>query len=239
MALGRDFAACKPDGSLRCGIEIVTAPAEYSVHKKRWRKFFDDVPEGLSAKKNCGLHVHLSREPLGPIVVGRLAVFTGNPFNRCFVNTIARRKRNSYAKIWQKSIEAGGHRCTDRCFVEHGHRESPRNRVCTKGRYEALNLTPEKTIEFRIFASTTQGSEFFASLGFVESLRKFLTTLTDSHRYRGRSGFAHTTYCRWLGERKDEYPELIEFLSNTKFAAALAGKATPVITLPSAVCTAA
>ena len=41
--LGADFAMCKSDGSLRDGVEIVTAPATFPVQVQRWTRFFKEI----------------------------------------------------------------------------------------------------------------------------------------------------------------------------------------------------
>jgi hypothetical protein len=95
------FVDLKEDGTLRNaaglpdGFEIVSKPATLSVHKELipWKLFFETVGEKMKVWDDlrCGMHVHISKEALNPIVIGGMMMFINRPENRGFIKEIAGR----------------------------------------------------------------------------------------------------------------------------------------------------
>jgi hypothetical protein len=156
------FALLKSDGSLTHGFEIVTAPGTLNAHKKYWDKFFksDGIKEVKSWNTDTtGMHIHISRTALTQLQIGKILVFINDEKNQEFVNHIAGRSSDQWAKKSNKKISD--------CVV-------------TSGKYEAVNTAHRHTIELRIFKGNLARHGFFRVLEFVDALVHFakLTSLT-------------------------------------------------------------
>lgn len=181
-----DFCIFKRDGSLSDeGIEIVSLPATLTTHKELWDKFFNRLPQGLVSwtGENCGMHVHVSRKPLGMLRIGKMIVFLNDKNNRSLVTQIAGRYGNDYCVPKQKSI----------------------TQVEGEDRYEMLNLLPTDTVEFRIFRGTLNREHFYANLEFVDSLVRFCGR--ESIRRINKE-----CYLEYVRKNRKEYPYLVDFL---------------------------
>lgn len=152
-----EFCIFKNDGSLNNGIEIVSCPCSFDVHKKIWNQFFDSTPTVLSAQSNCGIHIHVSKKPLNQAWIARIIRFIGHPKNIDIVREIAGRYNTNYCRIVQ-----GIEKMDDVAAINH----------CTI-KYSAVNMVPENTIEFRIFASTLDKARFIRNIEFVHAVVSF------------------------------------------------------------------
>ena len=187
-----DFAICKSDGSLDNGFEIVTAPSTYAMHKKNWSRFFDDKQcrENLKgwSTDTAGLHIHLSRNALTPSEIGKILIFINDQTNNDFINQIAGRSSDQWAKKSPKKI-------TDA--------------YNSSDKYEAVNTSHRNTIELRIFRSNVSKHGFFRVLEFAFALSDFVKTtsiaLTSLH---------YTAFFRFMSrpENKATYPNLSAWL---------------------------
>lgn len=145
------------DGSLTCGLEFRSPPAELAAHMDG-RVPWDKLCEVLLAHggkshdtSTCGLHVHVSRFALRDYEWARAAAFLNHHI--CHVEMIARRSNNRYCRAYDK-----------------GPRISSWKR--SRDRYEALNLTPRWTREFRIFRGTLNVKSIRASILFCDLVTK-------------------------------------------------------------------
>jgi len=184
-ALGRDFIILKTDGSLgEGGVEINTLPCTLKVQKEKWEGFFANKPGGLTSWKNnrCGIHIHITRQPLGMLTIGKMTVFLNDPKNAVFIKQIAGRYDHSYAKTKMKKI-------TD---------------LAGEDRYEMLNLTSSKTVEMRIFKGTLNKKHFLADVEFAHALVHFCRT--TSIRYLDTAKFM-----QFLRMNRKDYPNLYAF----------------------------
>src|ERR1035437_1969573 len=141
------------------GFEICTCPAEMSIHKEAWAKFFTNIPPDLIAfgADKCGLHVHASRDPLSLLSVGKMLVFVNDEKNKPFIECIAQRPTNEYCKVYKK--KPGDCMAPPTGHVEQHH--------------EALNLQNNHTVELRIFKATLKPASFYKALEFTEALIHF------------------------------------------------------------------
>lgn len=183
------FAICKSDGSLDDGFEIVTAPADLTTQKQYWGKFFDNRPSGLRSHDTatCGLHVHCSRAPLSELTIGKILLFVNCQQNTDFIQKLARRS-STYAKI------------------KHDKKPSDRSR----DRYEAVNLTNDHTIEFRIFRGTLKRETFFACLEFCAALIEFCKP--SNHSLSDCLG--HEKFCAFVRKERKQFPFLVQWLQS-------------------------
>lgn len=190
-SLGTDYVILKSDGSLDdTGFEIVTTPATMTIHKERFDKFFRSIPEGLHSWKggNCGIHIHVERKGLSQLTIGKLLVFVNSPNNESLITTIAGRYASRWSQIKPKSLDA-----------------TPSSQQ--EERYEAINLMPRNTIEFRIFRGTLNRLHFLANLEFVYSLISWA-------RRAGRENLDQKYYLAWLAApaHAKKYSHLVKFL---------------------------
>ena len=186
------FAICKSDGSLDNGFEIVTAPSTYAMHKKNWSKFFEDklCMEGLKgwSTDTAGLHIHFSRNALTPSEIGKILIFINDQTNNDFINEIAGRSSDQWAKTSPKKI-------TDA--------------LRSSDKYEAINTSHSNTIELRIFRSNVSKHGFFRVLEFGFALTDFVKctslALTSLH---------YKSFHRFMArpENKSTYPNLCAWL---------------------------
>ena len=149
---GMQFALLKSDGSLSNGFEIVTAPATINAHKKHWDKFFksDGIKEVKSWNTDTtGMHIHISRTALTQLHIGKILVFINDEKNSEFVNHIAGRSSDQWAKKSSKKII---------------------DCVQSSDKYEAINTSHRHTIELRIFKGNLARLGFYRVLEFVDAL---------------------------------------------------------------------
>ena len=122
----------KGDGSLSNGFEIVTAPATLNAHKKYWKPFFDSGDEAINHLKSwntdtSGIHVHISKSALSQSNIGKILVFINDVKNEDFINHIAGRSSNQWAKKSPKKISDGTRTDTDKYeAVNTSHRNQHR-----------------------------------------------------------------------------------------------------------------
>jgi len=152
------FAIMKSDGSLSNGFEIVTCPATLNAHRENWDKFFNgDSIKHLKSwnTDTTGMHIHISRNHLTQLEIGKLLVFINDQKNEEFVNHIAGRNSDQWAKKSPKKI---------------------RDCVNSSDKYEAVNMSHRHTIEFRIFKGNLAKQGMFRVLEFIHALVGFSKT---------------------------------------------------------------
>jgi hypothetical protein len=188
--LGEDYAIAKHDGSLsNGGFEIVTAPSTPSEHAKRFKSLLVDkrvsgICSWNSNGGKCGMHVHASRGALSALHIGRIVRFIGLEANRSFIEAVAGRRSNSYSELSETSI-------TD--LPDH--------------RYNAVNLTNRKTIEFRLFKGTLKYSSFMKNVEFCDAVIKFCKNASNVCTYKDlvawvmKSASSYPFLSKWMRER--------------------------------------
>lgn len=78
------------------------------------------------------------------------------------------------------------------------------------GRYTAVNLMPENTIEFRIFRGTLRYETFMATIEFTHYLCELARKLSDEN-------FHAMAWSEFVsGIDTEEYPELIDYLKRRR-----------------------
>ena len=150
----KSHAIFKRDGSLREGVEICTAPATLDVHKEAFLPFFQSIADkksSLKAMENCGMHVHIDRSKLSSLHIANICLFLNNKGNEEQIKHIAGRGANHFCKTVD-------HKYQD--FLSRGERD----------RYSRVNLQNDATIEVRMFASTTNFTDFCTRLEFTQAV---------------------------------------------------------------------
>ena len=157
--LGDEFVNTERDGSLNCGFETISQPATLQFHasmEDKYRTLMDNYREyGMEGTTNCGMHVHFNRNYFTS-EDNLVNLFT--IFNKFWDNIVEFSRRNT------EQIERWARKPDD--DVEEAIIEN-------ENRYIAINLTNTNTIEFRIFASTTDYDTFMKTLTFVNNIVMF------------------------------------------------------------------
>lgn len=205
---GQEFVITKEDGSLDNGFEIVSAPATWSECVKRWEPLFEPKRLPVTVKKSCGMHVHFSREAIQPKVLEHIVEFITLPKNRKFVVKIAGRNSPEYARLAKKDPSCV-HDVNEWDDYWGRPRRSKKGEI-EFARYEAVNLTNPKTIEFRLFASTLDRDKFYSRLEFVKATIDFAK----------RSGEWVPLVDAFIPmvKNSDDYPHLLQFIEDNNLA---------------------
>lgn len=166
---------CSRDGSLNNGIEIITAPATLNYHKQlapKYKKLFKRLlSDGYRSHNTntCGIHVHFSR------------AFFGDNEEECvtkllylverFWDEIVVFSRRDYTALenYAKKPDADS-----KDFLRAWNKTDNHS-----GRYFAVNITNENTIELRMFRGTLNYNSFMAILYFVDSLARICKEKTN------------------------------------------------------------
>jgi hypothetical protein len=170
----RIYCGTERDGSLINGFEIVTGWTGLDVHEKKLQ-VFKDIPKnlGLTIRNTCGLHVHLDKAKISPLHQLRLVQFIHAPGNEGLRNVVARRSHNNYSKVQDKArakkdlaqhlrnLKMDGHPLKER------YMRASANRVYAVDRYEAVNMTNNRTIEFRLFRGSLDINEIMTAAEFA------------------------------------------------------------------------
>lgn len=195
-ALG-DFIITKHDGSLNNGFEITSSPASLDYHRTAWDNFFKKkVQNGLSGFNNntCGMHVHISREPLSNLQIGKIIAFIHKKENAEFVKLIAQRSSNKYNDFTKAKKISNSH-YTKKQLEE---------------RHTAVNILNPNTIEIRIFKSNLRKSSFLRNIEFCAALVEFTwaakNSISDSQDY--------VKFVIFVSKNRKFYPNLYCFLLN-------------------------
>jgi hypothetical protein len=222
--LGSDFVMLKEDGSLNengkysdpgaiyAGFEIVSAPADLEVHKSKWKKL-----ESMRNFKHlrawdtetCGMHVHVSRDALSTLQIGRILTFMTHEENKKFVAKVAGRGENKYCRVLKKEkfssdLQYGEFEVKDGIEYVKASYQIPRN---DENRRQAVNITNERTIEFRIFRGTVHPRHIIRNMEFVDAMCNFC--------YPGSRSFQALLdwreFVNYCADNRKSYPLLVEW----------------------------
>lgn len=169
------------DGSVS-GVEMVSQPMSLDYWKTvsiDWR-----INGG---NDHCGIHLHVCRMPHRHAQLFSILKFMDN--NREFIYSVAERRSQEYAKIVELS--------------NYMHEENLTNRR-DGNKYVALNFSNIKTLEYRIFKSTTDDMRIHKNIEFVSALWD----------WTNRGGVSETKkeFSAFVKSERDYYPNLNKFL---------------------------
>ena len=152
------FVIFKHDGTLNSGgFEVVTAPADLPMHKEKFKPVFDNFPPALAVTTGTGMHIHLDRNALSPLMLGRMVDFMHNSDNKEFIELVGERPCNTYTN-------------------QHGLSYQHVLEARSISRYSTLNIAPKNTVEFRIFKTPSTYANFVKNLEFVIALVQYFRT---------------------------------------------------------------
>lgn len=191
-----EYCYFERDGSIGTGFELITQPAGLDVHREKFALFLKDtnMKRGMRSHEGgaCGFHVHVGREFVTQSQIYRIQSFLNDVRNEALIRSIARRYDSGYCKYKHSMAK----------FTPHNKN--------TGDRYESLNVTNEKTIEFRIFRGSLRYESIMTALEFVNAVLTFCTPGETSILDFNSIGFK-----RWLmrPENKHDTKFLRSYLS--------------------------
>lgn len=189
---------CKSDGSLSNGFEMVSHPGTY----KYWMEKADLGFLGKLQKRGfrsydpstCGLHVHVSRSALSAMDICKLLRFFKD--NAEFLIKLSRRRTGPLAQ-WTKIY--GYH--VDRNYGKRDVERVISRKAMGSGdgdRYQAINLNPSRTVEFRLFRGTLKAES-------VRDVISFLYTLIQYVKCTSLADLSEASYRAWIGKEGNKY----------------------------------
>ena len=199
-----DHDYCKHDGSLDSGFEIVTHPMslEYQCQNMPWSEVLDSLKDMGYTSHNagtCGLHCHISRAALGDTqeeqedTIARILYFLEKHWEELV----------KFSRRTQNQLE--------RWAARYGYKDSPKE-ILKKakggyGRYTCLNLSPDETIEFRIFRGTLKKNTILATLHLIDRICDVALYLSDGEL----KNMSWTTFVAGCTQ-----PELVQYLKERR-----------------------
>lgn len=151
------------DGSLDRGFEIISMPAsiDYHLNKMPWDKV---LPKAYDMDyRGCdggGLHIHVARTHFnGDDAIGEIVRFVNDNYE-ALLRFARRKEADGYQ--WARKAHYNEYEERPKCKSEWAKKAKD------KMKYQAVNLQPKKTIEFRFFRSTLEVRHFRAVLQFVD-----------------------------------------------------------------------
>lgn len=189
---GRINYCLKSDGSLgNNGVEIVFHHDRPKNIRRNIENFFTKNKKGIRAwdkGEGYGIHVHLEKKNLSLLTQERILQFFLTDYNEDFIKFIARRKPNSY---WSFRYDENYETCKikkSKMLLEN----------CQK--YRAIYAN-RKTLEFRIFRSTTKFSSIMVYLEFVLCLAHYCKR-SESQDYH--------EFLKFIDKKSKIFPHLSE-----------------------------
>lgn len=166
------------DGSLCDGFELISQPMGLDKHIELWHRVLS-VPASRELRshdtRTCGLHVHVSRAGLSQLHVVKMVRFMNDTRNEMLVRAIARRYDSGYCK--RKRVD---------CVRD----------ARSGDRYEMLNVTPTRTVEFRAFRGTMRADTVLACVEFVNALVEWT-------RYASHDELTTARFLRYVYEARN------------------------------------
>lgn len=151
------------DRSIGYGLEMISQPATYEfylTHKDFLKQNFENVlNHGFTAGYSCGLHIHFNKD------------YYGDNCDECTEKLLT-----IIDKFWKELVYASRRRYSRIERWSNKYEESPKEIVhgmqcgVFPDRYRVLNVRNRPTLEFRIYASTLDLDEFFATLELTNNM---------------------------------------------------------------------
>ena len=198
---------CKHDGSINCGFEIVSHPMslEYHIDNMNWNGVFEkaiSMDYRSHQTSTCGLHIHVNKSAFGinteqrEDVISRIVYFVENHWNELLK--------------FSRRTEININRWASRYGISTTAKDTYKNaKDKNKGRYTAVNLENNDTVEFRLFRGTLRYKTFIAALQLVYEICRFAIELDDK-KMEGLS------WSKFVSLITPEKKELIEYLKSKR-----------------------
>lgn len=183
---------CKRDGSLRHGFEFNSMPMTLDYFKQFEVGYMNDLfaNANVFASEDCGFHIHASRADLDSATIERIYGSmlnmnlllmsmskrkVGRSFNR-YASFVPNGRRDSFSPA-ELLIDVNTSNVKSLTKVNRYSKMFSSNEIGRmysmleeSGRYSALNITGENTIEFRFLGGTTDWAYVLDCLEFIDDL---------------------------------------------------------------------
>lgn len=183
-----DKGYLKLDSSIQPqGIEVVTEPMTIVEHRKLWADFCNKVDRDMVYiyNNNNGLHVHIDRNGMSDLLVGKIMKFIN--INDTYIPYVSGRSNAKYA-----------------CF-----KDRPISSIRTEehSKYSALNITPTNTIELRTFKASLDYSKILSAVELSDAVvdycsQESILTINNGKRELWKNFVLH------VQKYKKRWPEL-------------------------------
>lgn len=257
-----DMITTHYDNTINDGFEFIGEAMNVKDNKKYWKLLLehkdiapyihgDDVKpsQGQYSIHDVGMHVHVSGDPITPLILGKVFMFINAKGNREFMQTIAGRKFNQFCETQP------GQKITSVTSLYHSLDCPKRTKRGTKIKYNlngtwdwlspssgtyccgnskrlaaalfhrgAMWVSPALNAgdyEVRIFKSTTQVDKFYTNLEFC------LSTIDFAHQV-GIGQLTVKDFGTWieLSNNRIKYPYLFRFLRTSGYVKGIIPKST-------------
>ena len=161
----------KEDGSLECGMEIVSHPMSipYFNEQYPWDIWKPRIGAGkyLKSARTTGVHAHVSKAAFDKAHMYRFLAF--QYLHPSFIETIAGRESNHYTEARPFALNLGLHQPAQK-LVATRMSGIAKKRADVDSRYWAINTQNADTVELRYFRSTTDGNRLRFYSEWLEAL---------------------------------------------------------------------
>ena len=198
-------------GSKYGGFEIVTCPSDIAVQRERWARIADaaDLHNSKGTlllrawdTDTCGFHVHVSREALTKLQIGRMLKFINSTKNARFIHKIAGRGSDVFCRYQDKELPDVLH--PDRVVAQE------EQNAYNRSRRVALNLANDATVEFRIFKGTIHPNHILRNLCFVMAVCDYCYPASRS--FADMEDYGKFVYFVTKNVKNSNYKELAAWL---------------------------
>ncbi len=199
---------CKHDGSINNGFEIVSHPMTLAYHRDKMN--WSDLFEAAVAREyrshqtqTCGLHIHVNRSAFGKTeeeqdtAIARVIYFVEHHWNELVMFS---RRHSETLDRWAARY------ATISNTARETYQKAKDKRM---GRYVAVNLENENTIEFRLFRGTLRYKTFLATLQLVDEICFLAARLTDKE-------MEEMSWSQFVSRILPSKNELIEYLKEKR-----------------------
>lgn len=188
----------KGDGSLVNGFEIVTHPHTLEEYQKNF-------PWGMLTElkklrfrswntSTCGLHVHVSR-----------TAFDNDDHQIRFIKLIYDNERQ-VQRIAGRSSNYASFSDAGKIIPKVKYKNQ------SNGRYAAVNVEPDNTLEVRVFKGSLHIPRILSGLEFVQSVVEYTRELKIIPKDKP---FSWVKYVGYIGSNTDKYPNLFETINRS------------------------
>ena len=199
---------CKHDGSIDDGFEMVSHPMtlDYHINTMNWKEVFSHAVEmGYRSHQTntCGLHIHVNRNAFGDSysqqeeVISRIVYIIENHWNELV----------KFSRRTEYNLARWANRYGIMTTAKETYK-SAKDKHC--GRYVAVNLNNDHTIEFRMFRGTLNHNTFVATLQLVDEI----CNLAMQHDDKYVETLPWSEFAASIDAEKK--PELIEYLKEKR-----------------------
>ena len=194
----------KSDGSLENGMEIVSHPCTALYHREMFGQYSTLLRNLANAgfrsyeTTTCGMHIHASKDAVSNYHLYKvMRFFYDNP---AFILRVSQRRQEMLERWARVKFSPDG-------TGEHRTAVSAAKYKANFVKYTAINLSPEKTIEFRIFRGTLNIHSFFKNLEFVQAVLAFT-------KGAGMNELTPDVFMQFVAQNAKEFENLHKFLIN-------------------------